>query len=141
MHRVQYICMWLLIAILYSGCGGYEHETIPTVKVNIMIYPDDITYAGLNYIGGHEYLTGGVAGIVVYRLDWTTFMAYDRACPYDWEDQDAWIKVDESGIILVDEHCTSRFSILDGAVIKGPAQYPLKFYKTTYDGKRLHIYN
>lgn len=133
--------LFLCIASLLSGCDGYEHETIPTVKVNITIYPDDVTYANLNYIGGYEYLTGGVAGIIVYRLDMTTFMAYDRACPYDWEDPGAWVCVDESGILLKDEHCGSTFNILDGSVINGPAQYPLKFYRTTYDGRRLRIYN
>lgn len=129
------------VLALLMGCDGYDHATIPTVKVNFTIYPDDVGYAHLNYIGGHEYLTGGVAGIIVYRVDMTTFVAYDRACPYDWDHADAWLEVDESGIIIIDRHCGSRFNILDGAVINGPAQYPLKFYRTTYDGRRLRIYN
>ncbi len=141
MRRCLSLILLLGIFTSFYSCGGYDHKTIPTVKVNITIYPDDITYANLNYIGGYEYLTGGVAGIIVYRVDMTTFMAYDRACPYDWEDTHAWVCVDESGIMLVDEHCGSYFNILDGSVISGPAQYSLKFYKTTYDGRRLRIYN
>lgn len=139
--ELKFFAACLLISVLLSGCKGYEHETIPSVKVNITIYPDNVNYLSLNHIGGYVYLTGGVAGIIVYRLDQTTFMAYDRACSYDWEDTDAWICVADDGLTLVDENCGSRFNILDGSVINGPAQYPLYFYKTTYDGRRLRIYN
>ena len=131
----------LVLAVLFIRCNGYEHETIPNVQVNFTIYPDNVNYYNLNYIGGYEYFTGGVAGIIIYRIDMTTFVAYDRACPYDWEDPKAWLEVDESGLMIVDQHCGSRFNILDGSVIDGPAMYPLMMYHTSYDGRRLRIYS
>ncbi|MBP5710190.1 MAG: hypothetical protein J6W84_04365 [Bacteroidales bacterium] len=130
-----------VLAVAFGGCGGYKHATIPEVDVNFTIYPNDASYAALNHIGGYMYFTGGVAGIVIYRLDGGTFLAYDRACPYDWEDKEAWIKVESSGLTLIDEHCGSRFNILDGGVIEGPAQFPLKCYKTRFDGMVLRVYN
>ena len=87
------------------------------------------------------YFTGGVNGIVVYRLSTDIFCAYDRACPYDWENSAAWIVVEESGLTLTDNHCGSQFNIIDGGVIRGPAQFPLKTYKTRYDGMILKVYN
>ena len=131
----------LTIAVLFVRCGGYEHETIPNVRVNFTIYPDDVTYYNLNFIGGYEYFTGGVAGIIVYRIDMSTFIAFDRACPYDWEEPEAWLWVEESGLTICDQHCGSRFNILDGSVINGPARFPLKYYKTNYDGRRLRIHS
>lgn len=131
----------ILSSVLFWRCNGFEHETIPNVRVNFTIYPDNVNYHNLNYIGGHEYLTGGVAGIIVYRIDMSTFVAYDRACPYDWEDTDSWLEVDESGLMILDPHCGSRFNILDGSVIDGPSRYHLKYYHTSYDGRRLRIYS
>ena len=142
MKRFSFICgLALILSLFLMRCHGYEHETIPNVRVNFTIYPDNVNYYNLNYIGGHEYFTGGVAGIIVYRIDMTTFVAYDRACPHDWEDPKAWLVVDESGLLIVDEHCGSRFNILDGSIIDGPSQFNLKCYKTSYDGRRLRIYN
>lgn len=129
------------LLLAFCRCDGYEHDTIPNVKVNFTIYPNDVTYYNLNYIGGYEYFTGGVAGIIVYRVDLSTFVAYDRACPHDWEDPDAWLSVDESGLMIVDPHCGSRFNILDGSVIDGPSKFILKYYKTSFDGRRLRIYS
>ena len=139
--NLKWLANAMIAILLFCGCNGYEHETIPNVKVNFTIYPDNVNYYNLNYIGGYEYLTGGVAGIIVYRIDYSTFIAYDRACPYDWEDPEAWLEVDESGLMIVDPHCGSRFNILDGSVIDGPAKYNLKYYRTSYDGRRLRIYN
>lgn len=140
MKRI-YFGLLLIGSLLFFRCHGYEHPTIPEVKVNFTIYPNSVNYLDLNYIGGYMYFTGGVAGIIVYRLDYSTFCAYDRACPYDWEDRDAWIVVEESGLTLIDPHCGSRFNIIDGSVINGPSKHPLKTYKTRYDGMILRVYN
>lgn len=133
--------VWFAMAVFFSACNGYEHETIPNVKVDFTIYPDNVNYQALNFAGGHEYLTGGVQGIIVYRVDQNTFVAYDRACPYDWEEHGSWLWVDNSGILITDSLCGSVFNILDGSVISGPSKYNLKFYKTMYDGRRLRVYN
>jgi nitrite reductase/ring-hydroxylating ferredoxin subunit len=111
------------------------------VDLRFTIYPNSTTYLNLNYYGGYEYFTGGVAGVIVYRLDETTFFAYDRACPYDWEDPDSWLWVDESGILIVDYCCGAKFNILDGTPVSGPTSLPLKHYKCRYDGASLLVYN
>jgi hypothetical protein len=109
--------------------------------VDFTIYPNDVMYYRLNTYGGYEYFTGGVSGIVVYRLDEWTFMAYDRSCTYDWEDNTSWIWVHPNGIMLIDSVCGSTYNILDGNVISGPAIWPLYSYKTRYDGVQLRVYN
>jgi nitrite reductase/ring-hydroxylating ferredoxin subunit len=132
----------LWIALLFTvGCGEYEHPTVPNAAVNFTIYPNDPNYGALNHYGGYMYFTGGVNGIIVYRLDYNTFVAYDRACPYDWQEKDAWLWVEAGGLTIIDSCCGSRFNILDGSVINNPARYPLKYYKTQFDGMRLRVWN
>lgn len=139
MKKAIYI---LVVALLCVSCKGrYEHETIPNVDLRFTIYPNSPNYYNLNYYGGYEYFTGGVAGVIVYRLDETTFFAYDRACPYDWEDPDSWLWVDESGILIVDSCCGAKFSILDGTPVAGPTSLSLKHYQCLYDGASLVVYN
>lgn len=135
-----YFLLFFSIALL-AGCEKYQHPTVPNVAVDFTIYPNDPNYAALNHFGGHMYFTGGFRGIVVYRLDQYTFKAYDRACPYDWEDPDSWIWVEESGLTLIDECCGSQFNIIDGTVVNPPASHALKYYRTNFDGMRLRIYN
>lgn len=141
MKGLRWIFCSLMMLLTICACDGYKHSTIPERDVNFTIYPNDAAYAPLNHVGGYMYFTGGVAGIIVYRLDVGTFLAYDRACPYDWQDSHAWIWVDESGLTLSDSLCGSQFNILDGGVISGPSPYPLKTYKTRFDGMILRVYN
>lgn len=132
----------LLITVFCAACDGrYEHDTIPNVNLRFTIYPNSVNYINLNYYGGYEYFTGGVAGVIVYRLDETTFFAYDRACPYDWQDPDSWLWVDESGLLIIDSCCGAKFNILDGSPISGPTSLSLKHYKCRYDGMSLLVYN
>lgn len=143
--KISYDMRKLLSMFFFSvctmlACDTYNHPSIPYRKVDFTIYPNDVMYYKLNTYGGYEYFTGGVNGIVVYRLDEWTFHAYDRACPYDWDAHESWIKVHPNGIMLIDSVCGSVFNILDGNVISGPARWPLRKYNTRYDGQSLRVY-
>ena len=125
------------------GCGGKEdHDSIPEVAVSLSIDVNSTMYIELNTIGGWVYLTGGYRGIIVYRVDVDEFVAYDRACPFDPYVKISRITMDPSGITCSDTaSCDSKFGILDGSVIDGPATIPLKRYYTYYDGNMLTINN
>ena len=128
-------------SFLPLGCEKYKHP-IPPVYVNFNVYPNDPLYLDLNYFGGHMYFTGGVNGVVVYRLSDWEFTAFDRACPFDWDDEEEpRVGVEESGITLKCEKCGSQYNILDGGVITGPSKYPLKQYYTKYDGMKLRVHS
>lgn len=139
MRKILFVLFAL--GLLFSACETNYHETIPYKKVDFTIYPNDVMYSRLNTYGGYEYFTGGVSGIVVFRLDEWTFMAYDRSCSFDWEQDGSWLYMDQSGIMLVDSLCGSLYNILDGSVISGPAIWPLRQYRTRYDGVQLRVYN
>ena len=135
------VLFFVLTLFIMSGCGEYVHPTIPRRAVDFYIHLDDSRYQNLLNYGGYVYLTGGVNGLIVYRLTEDMFMCYDRACPYDWQDENAWIWVADDGLTLYCTKCGSRFNILDGSVVNGPAEYQLCKYNAYFDGFRVRIYN
>lgn len=132
----------LTILLVVGSCDKQTtHETIPNVAVDIYIDVNSTLYVQLNTIGGWLYLTGGYKGILVYRVSDEDFVAYDRTCPYDPYEAHSRLEMDMGNLIVVDTVCKSKFVILDGSIIEGPATVPLKRYRTTYDGSILHIFN
>ncbi|MFZ4402043.1 MAG: hypothetical protein ACOYO1_18585 [Bacteroidales bacterium] len=137
------ICFLFLLLFYFSSffsCSKDENETIPYVYVNFSIQPNSTVYQKLNTVGGWEYITGGYNGIVVYRLSQDEFVAFDRACPYDYKNS-CRIVVESSFTTTIDSCCGSRFLLNDGSPFKGPASVSLKKYKTYYDGNSLRISN
>ena len=124
------------ICMLFSACET-QYTTIPTRDVNFTV---SLNTTNLIHIGGYEYFTGGISGIIIYRFDMTTFYAYDRACPYDWEDGGR-ITLDDNK--LYDSLCGSTFNILNGYPYSGSkAELPLRQYQTTLiDDFTLQVYN
>jgi len=134
--------LFALVCILpLLVCCDVYQSPIPNVKVDFVIYPNDVQYYHLNTYGGYEYFTGGVNGIIVYRIDEWNFNAFDRACSYDWKEQASWLYVAPDGLRLVDSLCGSTYNILDGNVLQGPATYPCRRYNTRFDGMRLRVYS
>ncbi len=130
----------LLFTFLFiSSCKSDENEDlIPYVTVNFTVYPNTIDFIP---IGQYEYFTGGYKGIIIYRPQENEFMAYERACPHDPLTEGARVVVDGSGLIAVDTVCGSKFILLDGSPIEGPAKITLKQYRTSYNGDALFVYN
>ena len=129
--------VFILFLLLLPGfflCKDND-DAIPDVYVDIEIDLNNPDFYLLQAVGNYVYITGGVNGIIVYRKSFDEFMAYERTCPYDPKTgivdvvADRHVAVDSLG-------CGSEFSLLiDGAVTKGPAGLPLKFYQTVYNNQ------
>ncbi len=134
---------WFFIIILDSCSKSSENQPndIPVTPVNFSIDVTSTTYSELNTVSGSIYLTGGYRGILVYRISTTDFVAFERACPYDWQKTDARIVRTASGLILDCPSCKSQFSILDGTPLSGPSKYPLKTFQTSFESPMLYVYN
>jgi nitrite reductase/ring-hydroxylating ferredoxin subunit len=125
-----------------TGCGKENSQPqIPDVPVNFVIDPNSTQYLELSHIGGSIYLTGGYRGILVYRYSLSEFMAFERACPYDFTLPAARVDVDTSLITCYCPACKSKYILTDGTPFQGPSRYALKQYATTYDGALLYVYN
>jgi nitrite reductase/ring-hydroxylating ferredoxin subunit len=132
-----------LFFFLLPGCSKTSENAndIPYVAVNFSINPNSTEYIRLNTVDGWEYLTGGYRGILVFRKSVNEFVSFERACPYDWQNTNARIVVDTSGITAYCPVCKSKYILLDGTPYSGPSRYPLKQYQTSYDGNLLYISN
>lgn len=140
--KLQIKTSLLLLSLIFfstTSCKKENQNNIPNVYVYININPNSAMYSRLSVIGGWEYLIGGYRGILVYRSSLDEFVAFDRACTYDYKLESAQIQVD--GLTMIDSTCGSRFLILDGSPVNGPANVSLKQYRTSYENYSLSIYN
>ena len=132
------LLFWLLLPV--NSCNKNSDDYIPNVAVDIYMNISSTQYTRLATVGGWEYITGGVKGLIVYRKSTTEFVALERNCTYK-PSQGCRVQVESSGLTVIDSCCMSRFIIIDGSVVNKPATVPLKQYRTAFDGTYLHIYN
>ncbi len=134
----KHLLLTSLFCLILCSCK-HNNQVIPYMRVNFTL---NTTSTDLIHIGGYEYVTGGVSGIFIYRSDVLTFHAYDRACPYDWENGGR-VEVDSTNnFILIDYNCGSKFNILDGYPLSGKAEEPLQAYNAQLiDDIYLRVYN
>lgn len=118
-----------------------NNNPVPSVPVNLKIYPNDPLYFKLQAIGGWQYIDGGINGIVLYRKSQEEFMAVERTSSYYPNNAAAKVQVMSDNFTLQDTISNSRWRIFDGTVTKGPATWALRLYGTSYDGNLLRIMN
>jgi len=129
----------LLLMLAVSGYSQAD-DAIPfaafsEITTNLT-FPE---YRPLKSDGGFIEIDGGVRGILVYRVDPTTYIAYERNCPYRATEACARVDVDISKIFLIDRCCGSNFNFADGYPTNGPASRPLRRYRTSLTGSTLTI--
>lgn len=130
----------LFQGFVFSGCKQNK-SVIPYVQFNVVVNVQDPQYQSLNGIGGWAYVEGGSKGLIVFRTDFNKFMAYDRHCPYKSSDACSKVSVDDIPVYATDTCCASKFQLIDGAPIEGPAAIGLQQYNTSFDGNIIQIWN
>ncbi len=142
-NRKRYILALLLLVYFFAGlgCNKERYERVPNVFVNFTIDLNQAQYTPLQITGGWVYVTGGYRGIIVYRKTFEEFVALDRTSTYKPESEGNRVVVEENNLIAADTVSGSRFLLLDGSVVEGPAPFGLKQYRTSFDGVHIHITN
>ncbi|MCK4661943.1 MAG: Rieske 2Fe-2S domain-containing protein [Bacteroidales bacterium] len=135
--NLRFFIIIFIFCLLFKSCKD-KNDKIPYVYVDIYLNIEDFT--DLTVPGGSVNITGGVNGIVVYRISYDNFVAFDRTCSYQPE-KNCKVSTDSSQNYLICSCCDSEFSIFTGSVTKSPAEFPLKEYQTELDGSSLHIFN
>lgn len=124
-----------------SSCERSNPSGIPYVPVNYQLTVSNPEFAPLLAVGGWLYIGGGSRGIIIYRATPDQFMAFDRHCTFQVDDN-CRVVVDDTDITAFDsECCESKFLLVDGAPIDGPANIGLHQYNTQFDGNILSIFN
>jgi hypothetical protein len=105
--------------------------SFPPVTINLN-YPQ---YQRLRLDGGYQYVDDvGMRGVIIYRLDETTYIAYERLCSFE---DDAIVSVDGSGLFM--KGCQSTYDFSDGSPTGGLARNRLLKYRTSLEGNKLLI--
>ena len=132
-------CFLFLILI---GCkNDLSDDPIPFSPFNDIVidlsFPE---FVSLNSSGGYKELNNkGIRGIIIYRLDAKTCLAYERNCSYHPNDACATVNVHSSGLYLTDPCCGSTFNFSDGNPSGGIAWRPLRQYRTQLKGTILTV--
>lgn len=139
---LRYLLIGSILTTLFLSSCKEKNYPIPNVPVNVKINLDLPSYTPLNAPGGYVYVNGGSRGIIVYR-NFDEFVALDRHSTFESEKECAIVSVNPDNTFeLLDSCSTSKFSIISGVVINGPAQFGLKRYNSYWDGAyTVTIYN
>jgi len=137
---IRKISNYLFIVFLV-GCSPYRSDDpVPYIPfVDIVINLNLPEFISLRSDGGYKQIDGGVRGIIVYRVNSSTFMAYERNCSFRPNEACATVNVHTSGLFMEDPCCGSSFNFSDGNPSGGPAWRPLVAYRTQLDGVTLTV--
>jgi len=110
--------------------------TFNDVVVNLA-FPE---YSALRVDGGLKLFNNiGVRGVIVYRVNATTFHAYERNCSYHPNEAGSTVDIHSSNLFLQDFSCGSTFNLTEGQPTGGPAWRPLRQYHTDVTANVLTI--
>lgn len=153
--KIKYFFILPVFVLLILSCEKNKNDVIPDTQVSfVMDITGDILFSGLNAIGNSVVVTSATNnygryaagydnnGIIIYRADLDQFYAYDRTCPYDFVVNNKSVKVKVDFIQALCPECSTAYSLPTGGVpITGPGKYPLKNYRTYFDGRFLTVTN
>ncbi|MDE7150430.1 MAG: hypothetical protein K2O01_08540 [Bacteroidales bacterium] len=139
--------------VLFCACPGPdEFRKVPVPPVQLRIYPYGMDNA-LGPVGNYKIFPNyGYAGIIVYHFTETEYLAYDLACPNDYE-YGCKATYHHESLNLICEGCptcedcrtgcNTVYSALTGFPEAGHLPNPLYTYRTQWEPatQTLLIYN
>ncbi len=142
LRNIFILFVWIVFVSATCTRGNYIKIPVPAVN-NYPVYPYGGDYE-LMVIGGYKIIPNeGYAGIIVYHYSDDEFLAYDLACPNDYQ-QGCKVEYNNSDLMLKCTCCGTTFSILDGFPRNNADAYPSPLYKySTWIGANrvVYIYN
>jgi nitrite reductase/ring-hydroxylating ferredoxin subunit len=150
--KIRFFLIVLVLALNLSSCKKNKNDVIPDVYVNFFLSLNDPQFVSLNAIGAdtvdaHTNNWGAGAagyagnGIIIYNGG-DVFYAYDRTCPYDYAVNGLSIKVKVDFIWAMCPKCGTKYALAaSGTPASGIGRYPLKNYKTSFDGLNVKVWN
>lgn len=130
----------MLLLLLTTCKPDLSDDPIPAAFFDdISINLNLPAYNALKSNGGYMYLSEGVRGIILYRKNETTYLAFERNCSYKPNQACSTVEVHSSGLYMTDPCCQSIFNFETGDATGGPAWRPLLQYTTALQGSMLVI--
>jgi nitrite reductase/ring-hydroxylating ferredoxin subunit len=136
LNRFLGLLMW---GVLCVSCAK-EENYVPDVPVNFSAPITDPRLNRLSAAGGAITLSGGVAGIIVYRRADNVYVAFDRCSTVNPEQKNA-VNLDDPTLTATDPVSGAKYLLHDGSPAKAPARTALKRYTVTITSSTLQVTN
>lgn len=137
--KKRYFIIFLSLVII--ACDNTPiADPIPFKIVNKLIDLNNFRYQRLKFDRGFVYEDGGSRGMIIYRQNASSYLVFERHCPYRTSDACGQVNIDGSGLFMRDSCCTSVFDF-EGRPVSGPAFSPMLRYRTSLSGSLLSINN
>lgn len=156
-HKSKIIIFFitLLTVISLISCKKSKYDVVPDVYIDFYINLSDPEFFVLTGSTNSMVITSATNnwgssaagynsnGIIVYRSAMEDqFFAYDRTCPYDFAVNGLSVKVNTDFMSAICPKCSTSYSLeAGGTPISGIGRYPLKNYKTSFDGQMVHVWH
>ena len=149
-----FIISFLFTCFLIS-CSKEKNDVIPDVYIDFYISLNDPLFFDLAvplnsvYVNASTNNMGSKAagydnnGIIIFRSQEYEFLAFDRTCPHDYAVNGLSIQVNKDMIYALCSECKSKYALPNfGTPLSGSvSRYPLKNYKTSFDGVNVRVWN
>ena len=150
--KISFFLITLTLVITFGSCNK-NNDVIPDVYVDFTLDLNDPEFIDLNSLGGSVTVDANTNnwgikaagyngnGIIIYSgLD--EFYAYDRTCPHDYEVNGLSIKINVDFIKAICPRCSTTYELAAfGTPASGVGRYPLKNYRTSFDGRFIRVWN
>jgi nitrite reductase/ring-hydroxylating ferredoxin subunit len=151
--KIRFFLIIIALAVTLSSCNKNKNDVIPDTIVDFTINLNDPQFVNLNALGGADTVdartnnwgsfAAGFAGngIIIY-CGGDEFYAYDRTCPYDYAVNGLSIKVKIDFTLAICPKCGTTYALSAfGTPASGIGRYPLKNYRTSFDGGYVKVWN
>lgn len=152
--KIKYFSIYLISIMLLVSCERNKNDVIPDIYINFTLDLYDPEFVNLNSLAGSALIDsrtnnwGSAAsgydnnGIIIYRSLPEEFNAYDRTCPYDFAVNSLSVRINIDFTQAVCPKCSTRYALSAfGTPTSGPGNYPLKNYRTSFDGRYISVWN
>ncbi len=157
--RTKLGIFFIFLALSVNSCENDKNDVIPDWDIDFtMDITGDAQFSSLTAIGNSVIITSqtnnwgryssgyNYNGIIVFRVQFDgyspEFYAYDRTCPHDFSVDESSVKVNIDFMKAICPKCSTVYDLTVGGVpASGPGRYPLKNYKTIFDGRFLRVWN
>jgi hypothetical protein len=130
-----FVCSVILSCDSDLSDDAIPFQPFPPMVINLT----QPTYNAFNSVGWVSLDAIGMRGVIVYKVDEVTYLAYERNCSYQPNEACATVDVHSSNLYMMDACCGSTFTFADGKPSSGPAWRSLRQYVTTLNGSTLTI--
>jgi nitrite reductase/ring-hydroxylating ferredoxin subunit len=150
--KIRFFLTLITVIILFGSCNK-KNDVIPDVTVDFTIDINDPQFVNLNAMGGSAVVDARTNNLGIYAAGYDGngiiiysgidgFYAYDRTCPHDYAVNDLSVKVNVDFIKAICPRCSTAYELAAfGTPASGIGKYPLKNYKTSFDGRFIRVWN